>query len=264
MTDLKFNFLSLGAGRQSTALALMAAHGHVTPMPDAAIFADTGDEPTWVYETVRWLQGANVLPFPVLVTSRGRLSERLLAGDDMARVPFHVGAGGMAGRQCTRNYKIRPIRRAVREFLGIAPRGYIAPGTICQWVGLSYDETWRIKPSGVKFMINRWPLIELGYRVGDCEHWLRVHDYPVPRSSACVYCPYLSNAQRREIKEHDPIGHQRALKVDRELRLPENVERFHGELYVHSARRALSEIDLSAGSEQGDLFVNECEGICGV
>jgi hypothetical protein len=34
--------LSLGAGVQSTTLALMAAHGEIGPMPDCAIFADTG------------------------------------------------------------------------------------------------------------------------------------------------------------------------------------------------------------------------------
>ncbi|WP_171177628.1 hypothetical protein [Ruegeria sp. HKCCD8929] len=33
---------SLGAGVQSTTLSLMAAHGEIGPMPDAAIFADTG------------------------------------------------------------------------------------------------------------------------------------------------------------------------------------------------------------------------------
>ena len=36
---------SLGAGVQSTTLTLMAAHGEIGPMPDGAIFADTGWEP---------------------------------------------------------------------------------------------------------------------------------------------------------------------------------------------------------------------------
>jgi len=39
------NILSLGAGVQSSTMALMAAHGEITPTPDAAIFADVGDEP---------------------------------------------------------------------------------------------------------------------------------------------------------------------------------------------------------------------------
>ncbi len=41
--------LSLGAGVQSTCMALMAAKGEITPMPDYAIFADTA-EPRHVYE----------------------------------------------------------------------------------------------------------------------------------------------------------------------------------------------------------------------
>lgn len=41
--------ISLGAGVQSTTLALMAAAGEIGPMPDCAIFADTQSEPTAVY-----------------------------------------------------------------------------------------------------------------------------------------------------------------------------------------------------------------------
>ena len=39
---IRLRVLSLGAGVQSTTLALMAAHGEIGPMPDCAIFADTG------------------------------------------------------------------------------------------------------------------------------------------------------------------------------------------------------------------------------
>jgi hypothetical protein len=37
--------ISLGAGVQSTTMALMAAHGEINPLPDCAIFADTQWEP---------------------------------------------------------------------------------------------------------------------------------------------------------------------------------------------------------------------------
>jgi hypothetical protein len=49
------HILSLGAGVQSSTLALMAAAGEVTPMPTAAIFADTQDEPASVYRWLDWL-----------------------------------------------------------------------------------------------------------------------------------------------------------------------------------------------------------------
>ena len=42
--------ISLGAGVQSSVMALMAAHGEITPMPDCAIFADTQAEPTRVLD----------------------------------------------------------------------------------------------------------------------------------------------------------------------------------------------------------------------
>lgn len=45
MSEPKLRVLSLGAGVQSTTLALMAAHGEFEQMPDCAIFADTGWEP---------------------------------------------------------------------------------------------------------------------------------------------------------------------------------------------------------------------------
>ena len=55
-TETPYNVLSLGAGVQSTAMALMAAKGEITPMPDIAIFADTQAEPKSVYEHLEWLK----------------------------------------------------------------------------------------------------------------------------------------------------------------------------------------------------------------
>lgn len=62
-TPILLRALSLGAGLQSTTMALMAAHGENGPMPDYAIFADTGWEPTAVYDHLAWLMSPNVLPF---------------------------------------------------------------------------------------------------------------------------------------------------------------------------------------------------------
>src|SRR6185437_8404632 len=73
----RLRVLSLGAGVQSTTLALMAAHGEIGPMPDCAIFADTGWEPRRVYEHLAWLE--TKLPFPVERVSGGNLRADLLA-----------------------------------------------------------------------------------------------------------------------------------------------------------------------------------------
>ena len=49
-STIRLRVLSLGAGVQPTALALMAAHGIIDPMPDCAVFADTGWKLTVVYD----------------------------------------------------------------------------------------------------------------------------------------------------------------------------------------------------------------------
>jgi hypothetical protein len=89
-SPLRLRALSLGAGVQSTTLALMAAHGEIGPMPDCAIFADTGWEPQAVYDHLAWLMSPNVLPFPVHIVSDGNIREQLIAagqGNRRASIP---------------------------------------------------------------------------------------------------------------------------------------------------------------------------------
>ncbi len=125
--------ISLGAGVQSTTMAFMAAHGEIAPMPDYAIFADTGAEPAAVYEHLEWLRSPNVLPFPVEVVRFSDLGEDIrltaagvkdVAGRDNGYLapPFFTlnedGSQGMLRRGCTSNYKIRPIQRHLKVLLG--------------------------------------------------------------------------------------------------------------------------------------------------
>ena len=75
--------LSLGAGTQSTVMALMAEQGYNgMPKPDLAIFADTGWEPPSVYEHLEWLKGQ--LSYEVITVSAGNIKEDLLRGRNPA------------------------------------------------------------------------------------------------------------------------------------------------------------------------------------
>ena len=125
--------ISLGAGVQSTTMALMAAHGEIEPMPDAAIFADTGAELKAVYEHLDWLRSPGVLPFPVEIVQFSDLADDIrktaagvkpVAGraNGYLAPPFFTvnadGSHGMLRRECTSNYKIKPIQRRIKELLG--------------------------------------------------------------------------------------------------------------------------------------------------
>jgi len=124
------HILSLGAGVQSSALALMATASEIEPMPDAAIFADTESEPQSVYDWLDWLEPR--LPFPVYRVSAGSLERSALEmktttdGRLYSRtaVPVftqntHTGeVGKVPLRTCTRDYKIRPIIKQTRRIAG--------------------------------------------------------------------------------------------------------------------------------------------------
>ncbi|CDN95775.1 MULTISPECIES: hypothetical protein [Agrobacterium] len=298
--DIRLRVLSLGAGVQSTTLALLAAHGEIGPMPDCAIFADTGWEPKPVYEHLAWLSSPNVLPFPIHIVSAGDLRADLIAGAHGARwasipaftrnvtpagteLPVYdeddngnlvvVGSRilptdqigvGMIRRQCTGDYKIVPIRRKVRELLGIARRRSPASPVAEQWLGISLDEALRMKPSFETWQINRWPLIERGMTRRDCLHWLERHGYPLPPKSACIGCPFHSDDHWRHMRDHDPEAWADAVSVDATIRT--GFRGIRGEVYLHRSAVPLDQANLSTPADHGqlDLWPNECEGMCGV
>ena len=139
--------ISLGAGVQSSTMALMAAAGEITPIPDAAVFADTQAEPKAVYEWLAWLE--KQLPFPVVRVTAGNLETDTLGSMSLPRIanpPFYTapikthergahgfaltapfftvndGKEGQLRRQCTREYKIEPIKKWLRQRVGLVPR----------------------------------------------------------------------------------------------------------------------------------------------
>jgi hypothetical protein len=180
--------ISLGAGVQSTTMALMAAHGELGPMPDCAIFADTGWEPKAVYTHLEKLRAA--LPFPVHIVSQGNIRSDLMArqnstGQRFASVPWFTANGGMARRQCTAEYKIQPVRRKLRELLGYEKGQRIPPNSVDVWIGISTDEIQRMKDSRDKWQTHVWPLIDARMSRQDCLRWLGERGWSAPKS-ACV------------------------------------------------------------------------------
>lgn len=272
----RLRFLSLGAGVQSTTLALMAAHGEFDVMPDCAIFADTQAEPKAVYEHLDWLRSGNVLPFPVHVVTAGSLRDELVnaaryEGNSWGRPPFFVtnqtGRKGRLRRQCTDDYKIQPIENKIRELLGLKPRQWWPKEPVVeQWMGISIDEYIRVKPTRRPALVRRYPLIEAGMTRRDCKGWLQRHDYPIPPKSACTFCPFHSTAVWRDMKLNDPDSFADAVAVDNAIR--NGVAGVKAEqVFVHRSLKPLAEIDfdaLAGVKNQGDLFGEECDGMCGV
>ncbi len=139
----EYHILNLGAGGQSTCLFLLAREPDANLGFDVAIFADTGEEPAAVYRHLDYLKSLGQPE--IWVRSAGKLGDDLIhgvnsTGQQFASIPAFTAGDhllrprpcenrlppapqyGMVRRQCTSEYKIRVIERAIRrEVVGLKP-----------------------------------------------------------------------------------------------------------------------------------------------
>ena len=276
-------FLSLGAGVQSTTLALMACMGELEPMPDHIIFADTGDETDATYKHLAWLEEFFLDPSGLGYhrVSAGNIRDEVTAvlHDQTAKTgrigqpPFQVQSAadrdasdsGRLWRKCTSEYKIGPIVAEMRRLLGVGFGERVPKGvTVTRLLGLSIDEAHRMKPSRHAWETTRWPLIEMEMTRWDCYRWLEKHDYPIPPRSACRICPNHNDAYWRELAETSPAEFEGVCGFDDELRRG-RIPGTHGSVYIHRSCQPLRDVNLSDhGQTELDLWGGECEGICGL
>lgn len=266
--------LSLGAGVQSSTVALMAAQGEIEP-PDCAIFADTGAEPIAVYQWLDWLE--QQLPYPVHRVSHGSLLKDSLEVRQSKKSGRHYhkriipaftkapsGKRGMFQRHCTRDYKINPIRKKLRELVGISRFPKDAPVHAFSWIGISTDEAHRMKPSAVSWIQNWYPLIELGMTRTACLNWMESRGFPRPPRSACIFCPFHSDFEWKRLLEESPSEFEAAVDYERKFQAAQKLcEVSEGEAFLHDSRVPLDQVVFNEDDPK-DRMGNECEGMCGV
>ena len=251
----KLIVLSLGWGVQSFTLAAMVALGEIEK-PDAAIHADTTHEASGTYAFAArwtpWLEERGVKVVTVY-NPQPRIELESLR-TDIPAFTFNGNTNGQLKRQCTGHWKIVPIRRWLQANRNKQP--------VEQWIGISLDEALRMKPSDVKYITHRWPLIERRMTRNDCKRWLEAHGLEVPPKSSCVFCPYHNAAAWRELKASGNGDWAKAVEVDEAIRKV----RPPYDLFVHPARIPLVDVDLRSEKDRGQLSLwdEECSGLCGV
>ena len=252
--------ISLGWGVQSFALAAMSALGILPPV-DAAVHADTSHErsETYTFATkwTPWLEERGVRVVTVKADNRKPVEPEF---NRICMAAFTVseanGSKAMLARQCTRNWKIYPIRRWLQANRSKA--------RVEQWLGITLDEALRMKPSGVKYITNIYPFIEMLDRPwtrGMAIKWLIENGLDVPVKSSCVFCPYRDRGTWREIQLANNGDWGKALEVDRAIRYARP-----GYLcYLARERKPLNECDFRSQEEHGQLTLwdeEECSGMC--
>jgi len=264
------NIVSFGGGVQSTALAIMVMQERL-PKPDLWLFADTGDEPARVYTHVeKWMDRFNRWGWPFEVVHRfddftplsDHVVTKVQSGKGSFNPPFFVeredGKACPVRRKCTYEYKMRPLDKRAKEF---------AEGErVRKWVGISYDERQRERISDKPWFDFYYPLIELRLNRSDCQKIISDFGETAPRS-ACVFCPFHSDDEWRNIKKND-ADWDRAVGFEKEIhRLYDAgfTQGLKSKPYLHPSRVPLHKINWT--NNQRTLFSSmdqECFGLCGV
>lgn len=315
---MEYHIISLGAGTQSTLLYLLACNGELynyvrtkdkwgrtltksreRVAVDCAIFADTQDEPKQVYEHLQWLveYGKRTDGPPIIIKTAGCLGDDVTREDKpdksgkrirVAAIPAFTHDGlsdsyGRTKRQCTVEYKINVIERAIRrDVIGLKPRQRIPKGVrVHQYIGFSSDEASRVYRTYDNFQkLSKWsephfPLYDHEMTRQDVID--RLGDFGIPHEtprSACTFCPFRSNVEWLWLVKNDQEGFERAVKLDRRLREPGCLAArgMNAGLYLHRSCKPLSEVDFETEIEakrpthKQDAFGfdNQCTGMCGL
>jgi hypothetical protein len=245
--------LSFGAGTQSTVMLIMAVEGRL-PKPDLVVFADTGTEKEETYDHVKnWAIPyceQNGIKFEMVSSDKGKLHEYYLKQRNIPMI-------GIA--KCTMDFKIRPIRRRLRQIVG---KKNGVPLVHC-WIGITEDEKQRKHPSSVKWIVNKYPLIdEINLTRRQVISILHDREIKIGKSG-CWLCPYQKKIGWMKLKGQKPELFDFAAKMEQatEERLRENDRTFHVGFLGEKVRlRNLAEIpDLwsfeDSNCDSGSCFI---------
>lgn len=264
------NVLSFGGGVQTVAITAMCINGDL-PKPDYTIFADPGWESKKTYEYIDWFKDKmQQSGMPLIIRSKGNIRKDALSGRHFATMPLFTkfnNNDGMLRRQCTSEYKVIVVKKAIRELLGLK-KGDRVKSIVNLWLGISTDEATRLKPSWDKWIVNKYPLIDAGMSRSSCISYLKRNNIPVPPKSACIGCPFHDDGFWRDMKRNSPDEFEDACSFDDAIRtsamkkISKNGNTLDGITYLHHSRRPLREVNFS--DDQIELWDNECEGHCGL
>lgn len=221
--------LSYGGGLDSFAMLLDAvSRGE---LPDVVVFLDVGDgsperdgeDPgEWpgtyrhISEVVIPLCAELGIPFEWLTTERYPVRDaRSLFSWLWARYQIPTAKG----RVCTTIAKVERFERWVEDTFGGDP--------VEVWIGFEAGEEDRTAKdpnaaSAATWRKNRFPLQERGLCRCRCEALVRASGHPIPRKSACVFCPMGSRADWRTLARELPDTFAKLVEMEARKPLTSN------------------------------------------
>jgi len=200
-------YLSFGAGVQTTTILFMYPQIKF----DEVIFADTGAESPETYEylekySIPFMQENGIKFTVVKGNEKGidNLEEYCL---------YYKIIPSMRVRWCNYKFKTKPIEK----YILTKPKNEFP---IVGILGISSDESHRIKTSKYNWLSYEYPLIKLKMTREDCKRFIEKKGYPIPPKSGCFFCPFQRKKEWEELYLKHPDLYERA------IRLEENSQQF--------------------------------------
>ena len=183
-----YHILSFGGGRQTMGMLIKMQRLFRRNSKAYVVFADTGGEHQETYDYLNDYVipfcNANEIQFVRVYSKYGKTLYEYCW--DKKIVP------SMKFRDCTSKFKIAPIRKFIRETLGVTRSNpcYVH-------IGISFDESDRMNVSNVKYAKSVFPFID-GYKeycepeltLDDCIRIVNDEGFPPVPKSGCWFCPF--------------------------------------------------------------------------
>lgn len=257
--------LSFGAGTQSTGLLLMYLNKDINEEIDLIIFADTGSEPYFVYDYLKYFQDYIKVKYNreiIILKQKYTLEEhiRKCHSGELKRTPAlpYYTTNGFVMRQCTVDYKIVPINQYAKKQFNVHKKKN--PQKFEMIMGISFDERERMKINQEWYRINKYPLVDLKLNRNDVIKYILNQGLKEPPRSSCYFCPFHSNRYWKMLKNNYPEVFQKAIEFDNLIREKKGMRE---KQYLSKYKVPLSKIDFNFESSFPEL-IEECEGYCGV
>ena len=197
------HILSMGAGVQTTAMLLKYGP---TGRYDYVVFADTKEEITGTYEYIeRYLKPfCKKIGLPWVTVSKGE-----------GIFDYYIKTEGLPKkmtRDCTRDFKIRPINRFATS-LGCTEENPM----LCD-IGFSIDESRRLnegkKDKEEKYIQKCYPLLDEKISRKRCHEIIDEAGWPSPTKSGCWFCPFKSRKYFRNMAVKNPKRFAKAVALE--------------------------------------------------
>lgn len=195
--------VSFGAGLNSSAMLPYLLFDKKQEI-DLVVFADTGNENDYTYDNVKIYEewcNRNGINFKV---ARSQLDNNLY--DYCIRKKI---TPSRLTRNCTRNFKINPIRKTIRNTFEIDKNTIIK-----LYIAITSDEVHRVRDSDVKYIQNTFPFVDDNISRNDCVDILKRHNLPIAKKSGCWFCPFHKKKEWVQMLEENPELYNKSITLE--------------------------------------------------